>query len=168
MVQRDRMHFQKGCSDTKLGRAIHQWWCCHFRRTLTICGNGQSGTPRSSTRVTVKSCSWRWIISCSSTGWDQPSGKQLCRKVLVVLVDNKLSTNQQYALVAKKANSLWGCTGQGVVRGLSEVIVPSTLVRYLWVLNPVLGSPLPERHDHTTLSTENSYEDDKGADTSFI
>lgn len=83
-------------------------------------------------------------------------------------MDSKLSTNQKYALVAKKAKSLWGCTGQGVVKWLSEVIVPSAVVRYLWVLNPVLGSPIPERHDHTILSTENSYKDDKGADASFI
>ncbi|PKU40087.1 hypothetical protein llap_9606 [Limosa lapponica baueri] len=42
---------------------------------------------------------------------------------LVVLVDNKLTMRQQYALVAKKANALMGCIKKSVAIRSREVIL---------------------------------------------
>ncbi|KAK4820461.1 LOW QUALITY PROTEIN: hypothetical protein QYF61_027038 [Mycteria americana] len=64
------------------------------------------------------------ITPCSSTGWVSPAGKELCSKGLGVLVGTKLTISQQRALVAKKVNSLLGCTRQHLASTSTEVILP--------------------------------------------
>jgi len=46
---------------------------------------------------------------------------------LGVLVDDKLTIIQQWALVAKKANGILGCIKKSVVSRLRDVSSPSTL-----------------------------------------
>ena len=77
----------------------------------------------------------------------------LTEKYLEVLVDTKMTTSQQGAFVAKRANSLLGCIRRSVASRLREVVVLllySALVRpHLECRVPVLGCPVQERHGHT-------------------
>ncbi|GAB0203457.1 hypothetical protein GRJ2_002811300 [Grus japonensis] len=50
-------------------------------------------------------------------------GSSAVQKDLAVLVDNKFSTNQQCALVAKKANGILGCIQKSVASRSREVIL---------------------------------------------
>jgi len=60
-----------------------------------------------------------------------PAGKQPCRKGPGVLVDTKMNTNQQCALVPKRSNANLGCIMLSTASNLREVILPlcSALVR---------------------------------------
>jgi len=67
---------------------------------------------------------------------------------LGVLVDDRLTMSQQYALAAKKANGILGCLKRSVASRSREVLLPfySVLVEApSGVLCPVLGSPVQER-----------------------
>lgn len=52
---------------------------------------------------------------------------------LGVLVDIKLIVSQQCGLVAKKADSLFGCIRKNIISDMREVILPlfSALVRHI-------------------------------------
>lgn len=55
-----------------------------------------------------------------------------------VLVDNKLTTNQQSVLMAKEASNLQGCVWKSITSRLDEVIPPlcSVLVGHIWSTRP--------------------------------
>ena len=68
----------------------------------------------------------------------------LTEKDLAIQVHTKLNMSQQWALVAKKANSTMGCIRRNVASRLREVILPhlcSALVRHIWSAGS--GSGLP-------------------------
>ena len=56
---------------------------------------------------------------------------RLVERYLGVLVDDKLSMSQQYALAAKNANGILGCINKSVANRSREVLLPlcSALVR---------------------------------------
>ena len=69
--------------------------------------------------------SWGGITPSSRTGW---GGELLesssAERHLRVLGDGRLSTSQQCALVAKKANRILGCIRKSVASRPREVILP--------------------------------------------
>ncbi|GAB0185743.1 mitochondrial enolase superfamily member 1 [Grus japonensis] len=98
-------------------------------------------------------------------------GSSTAEKDLGVLVDNKLSMNQQCALVAKKANGVLGCPKKSMASMLREVIlsVYSALVKATSGIScPVLGSPAQERQGTTGKSPAEGYKDDEGTGASLI
>jgi len=83
-----------------------------------------------------KSCTWGRItpFHLYSMRADQLEGS-LAVKNLGVLVNTKLNISQQYALAAKKTNSIMGC----VTRSGATTSKPKH-----GALHPVLGSPVQE------------------------
>ena len=81
-------------------------------------------------------------------------------KDLGVLVDNKLTTSQHCALVAKTANGILGCIKRSVASRSKEVILCPSEATF-GVLCPVLGSPVQERQETTGESPGDSYQDDQ-------
>jgi len=69
-------------------------------------------------------------------------------------VDTKLSGSQQYALVAKKVDSLLGCIRQHLASTMGEVILPlhSVLERHFW--SAVSSAGLPSTREIRTYWTE--------------
>ncbi|CAM4642708.1 unnamed protein product [Caretta caretta] len=77
-------------------------------------------------------------------GWKNPMhcyrletewlGSSSAEKDLRVTVDEKLDMSQQYALVAKKANSILGCISRNIASRLRDVIIPL----YLALVRPHL------------------------------
>jgi len=75
-------------------------------------------------------------------GW-MAGSMSLVEKDLGVLVDKKLNMGQQCGLVAKRVNSLLGCTSKNVASRSGKMILPlcSALLR-LMMQCPILGSPV--------------------------
>lgn len=99
-------------------------------------GNAKPGTQGQTTPCTCTCCGLtNRVLPVSVTG-----------NGLGILMDTKLTMSQQCALVAKKTKSHPGCIRQNITTTLS---LSSALVRYVWVVCPVLGSWVKERHEHT-------------------
>jgi len=98
--------------DTKLrmvGWLLHQRVLLPSRGISTGWRNGLTGISYSSTRESHKSFTWEeqpCILVCAG---GSPARKQLCREGPEFLVDTKLSTGHQRAILAKKANCILGC-----------------------------------------------------------
>lgn len=80
-------------------------------------------------------------------------------KDLVVLVDNKLTMSQQYALAAKNASHI----RQTIASGSKEAVLPlySAQMRHTWVMCPVLGCLVQNRHGYTGVTPPENHKDDE-------
>lgn len=58
-----------------------------------------------------------------------PTNWRAALQDLGILVDNKLTMDQQYVLASKKAKNINSCIRKNVASRLREVILPSALVR---------------------------------------
>lgn len=99
-------------------------------------------------------CSWEGVIPCKATGWDWQAGKQLCGKVLGVLVDSKLNTSQQCALTAAGAKSILSCMNRSMASRCRTLY--STLI-----LHQDTGFdswPLNIRHRSTAMSSSGGHQ----------
>ncbi|PKU42576.1 hypothetical protein llap_7127 [Limosa lapponica baueri] len=88
---------------------------------------------------------------------------------LGVLVDNKLTMSQQYALVTKKANDILGCIKKSMAKRSKEVILPlcSALRGHKWSI--VSSSGLPSSRQGTAgESPAEGYKDDQGNGASLL
>lgn len=86
--------------------------------------NELMGTPWSLRKGSAKSCTWTGIICAlehAGAVWLESS---FAKRVLQILVDNKLPIKQWSAFVAKRASSVWGALGRDFVSRLREVILP--------------------------------------------
>ncbi|KAK4806630.1 hypothetical protein QYF61_022936 [Mycteria americana] len=89
--------------------------------------------------------------------------RSLAEKALGLLVDTKLNTSQQHALVGNKANGMLGCIDKYCQqlggRDLSPLF--STDEATAGVVGPVLGSSVQERHGHTGERPMKGHKDDE-------
>lgn len=115
---------------------------------------GLTGTSWSLMR-SVESWTWGRTAPGSSTGWEHPAGKQLCRNG----PQSTLNMRQQCALAAKKADSAPVCIRQSITSRSREVILPlfSVCESSPGVHCLVLSPPVQEGYGHTGESPDGSW-----------
>jgi len=91
-----------------------------FRRTLTSWRDGLTGSSCSSGKENVKSCIWGALrFSCISAAWGQMGYVEV-----YCAWGDKLNVRQQCALVAMKANSIYGYIRKNTAHRSWQVIIP--------------------------------------------
>lgn len=99
-------------------------WLIPSRGTWTAWEKGQRGISLNSVKKNTKSYTWRGTTPCSLTDQGPTSWKTTWqKKALSVLVD-KLTMNQQFSLMAKKASSILGCIRPSADSMWREVTLP--------------------------------------------
>ncbi|KAF4804285.1 hypothetical protein TURU_008914 [Turdus rufiventris] len=83
-----------------------------FRRTSTAWRDGQRKAVSNSTKAHTGRDIWGGAAPGTSTGWGELLESSSEEKELGVLVDNKLSLNQQCVLGTKQANGILGALGK--------------------------------------------------------
>lgn len=92
------------------------------------------------------------------------AGKQVDQKAPGGFMDTSLNVSQQNNLATRKDKGILGCMRRSVANRSMEMIFPlsSALVGPHWVLGPVPGSPVQERHGLTGQSQGTGHKGDLG------
>ena len=102
---------------------------------------------------------------CTDLG-EEILASSLDKKVLRVLVDEKLDMSQQCVLAAQKANGILGTVRRGIASKAREMIVPLLHCPHetpTGVLSPNMGPPALERYGAFGEDPEDCHKDDQRA-----
>mgnify|MGYP001857279392 CR=1 FL=1 len=116
-------------------------------------------------RVSVEACTWHISHMHQYRLGDDLLERSSVEKDLGVLVDNRLATNQQWALVAKKASSILRCITKCVARRTWGEIFALYCATFRLT---VLGSPVQKRQRSPRRSPAEGHKDVKGHGASTV